>query len=419
MEKLKILVSAFACNPDESSRIYPGEDDTGWRLVEQIIRFHDVWVITHSYNKEGIEKALSEEQRMNVNFIYLRLPVLLRFLDKVEFGKRIYYYLWQVFAWKMARKLHREINFDLIHHVTFGNDWMPSFMGAFLPIPFIWGPVGGGQKTPEGLMREFSLYGRFAEKVRSAAQGFGRKLFVRRKCTKKAHAILVCNRETSSKFPKKYHNKIHFFPVNGIPNKEFKSIENMDKQIRQSPFRVLSAGRLHRLKGFSLAIKSFHKFCSSFPDSELVIVGNGQEYRRLEQLIQTLGLNSRVMLHPWVQREELLKMMHSCDVFLFSSFRDGGGAVVVEAMACGKPIICLDTGGPGFHVRPEFGMKISPIYSEHAVDKMAEALEKLYLDEDLMRKMGIAARKRAEDYYVWDRLGERMQEIYWRALGVQ
>ena len=57
MKKLKVLVSAYACNPTGSIQLHPGEDLTGWKLVQQLSRFHDVYMITHSYNRDGVEKA--------------------------------------------------------------------------------------------------------------------------------------------------------------------------------------------------------------------------------------------------------------------------------------------------------------------------------------------------------------------------
>ena len=93
---------------------------------------------------------------------------------KIEFGQRIYYYLWQIKAWRVARRLHKEMGFDIAHHVTFGNDWIASYIGAFLPVPFICGPVGG-QRTPRQLWSEYTAYGRFAEAARNIAQWFGRR----------------------------------------------------------------------------------------------------------------------------------------------------------------------------------------------------------------------------------------------------
>jgi len=416
MKKLKVLVSAYACNPIGSLQLHPGEDITGWSLVQQLSRFHNLWVITHSYNREGVRKALAQETLPGVNFCFLNLPSWLKLFYKIEFGQRIYYYFWQIFAWKKARKLHRKFNFDVTHHITFGNDWMPSFIGAFFSIPFIWGPLGGGQKTPKGLMREYSFYGRFAEKVRDIAQWFGRNHYFRRRCIKKASAILVCNQETKEKFQGKYDKKIYFFPVNGISSNDLTS--KLYNAEAQGVFRVLTAGRFHRLKGFALAVKSFHIFSKKISNYEFIIVGSGSEQDQLERLIQKLEIQSKVRIHPWASHEKLLKMMQSSDVFLFPSFRDGGGAVVVEAMACGRPVICLDSGGPGFHIRPEWGIKIVPKNPEYVIYEMAKALERFYLNKDLRKRMGEAARKRAEDYYLWDRLGKRLQLIYKEVLSV-
>ena len=132
--------------------------------------------------------------------------------------------------------------------------------------------------------------------------------------------------------------------------------------------------------------------------------------------IQDLGLQSKVKIYQWMPHEKFIQMIRSCHVFIFPSFRDGGGAVVVEAMASGKPVICLDIGGPGFHIQKEWGTKISPKNPEYVIQEMAKALEKLHLNKDLHTKMGEAARKRAEEFYLWDRLGERLQEIYEQAL---
>jgi glycosyltransferase involved in cell wall biosynthesis len=111
--------------------------------------------------------------------------------------------------------------------------------------------------------------------------------------------------------------------------------------------------------------------------------------------------------------------MRSCDVFLFPSLRDGGGLVVVEAMAAGKPVICLDLGGPGLHVTKGCGIKVPASSPEQAVRDLAEALGQLYQDPELRLRMGRAARERAARLYHWDRLGERMLEIYQDALGIQ
>ena len=107
--------------------------------------------------------------------------------------------------------------------------------------------------------------------------------------------------------------------------------------------------------------------------------------------------------------------MADSDVFLFPSLRDGGGTVVIEAMAAGKPVICLDNGGPGMHINEECGIKITPESPQQAVFDIANALEELYENAERRAELGKSARKRAEELYLWDKLGDRLRDIYNKA----
>jgi len=413
----RILASAYACHPDPGGTIalFPGEAIGGWNLVRQISRFGQVWVITHPRNREGIERAQAQGAIRNAKFCYIALPAWMNILDKAEFGIRIYYYFWQIRALTAARKLHKKHHFDLAHHVTFNNDWMPSFIGAFLPVPFIWGPVGGGQGTPAAFRQSYSFSGRLAESSRAMAQWAGRHLLISRKiCQRKARAILVCNHETRARIPARYLSKVHLFPVNGI------SREDLDRApVRDSSrkgYRVLTAGRFIRLKSFDLALMAFHRFVIKHPDSVFEIVGKGPEEDRLKAIARELGIEDRVWFLPWLSKEALMAIMAEADVFLFPSLRDGGGAVVLEAMASGTPVICLDSGGPGFHVRPEWGIKVAAKDPDSAVRDMAEALERLYLDQGMRTRMSRNAKARVLEFYVWDKLGDRLSGIYSKCL---
>ena len=86
--------------------------------------------------------------------------------------------------------------------------------------------------------------------------------------------------------------------------------------------------------------------------------------------------------------------------------------MVIEAMSAAKPVVCLDIGGPGLHINEECGIKLKPMSPMETVQNLANALERLYLDEGLRVRLGKAARKRAEQEYHWDILGVRLVEIY-------
>jgi len=408
---MRVLISAYAFNPSSSAHLHPGEDLFGWKMVEQISRRHQIWVITEAYNQDSVLEALSLSNRQNISIIFVQLPLNLRkIFYKVGIGQRIYYYIWQFLAWRKATRLHRKHHFDLAHHLTFGNYWIPSFIGAFLPVPFLWGPVGGGQKTPPPLMREFSLVGKISEYSRLAAQWISRQQFIWHRCLRRASLILVCNRETKQKIPLKYQAKVRYFPVNGIDSQLVN--QNLPKKKDRPPFVIMMAGRLHRLKGFSLGLRACSDFVQTHPQSKLIVVGKGPERARLEKLANDLGIRSKVEFLPWLRREELLVKMKEIDVFLFPSFRDGGGAVVIEAMACGCPVIGLNVGGPGFHIEKDWGVKIEVGPSPVIVKEISEALEKLFEDTFYREKLGQAARQRVVEIYTWEKLGLKMEDLY-------
>jgi glycosyltransferase involved in cell wall biosynthesis len=171
-----------------------------------------------------------------------------------------------------------------------------------------------------------------------------------------------------------------------------------------------------RVKGFGLAIKAFKEFVDKHPEAEFELVGSGPEEQKLGALVRRIHAESKVRFLPAMPRDELLRKMAAADVFLFPSLRDGGGTVAIEAMAVGKPVICLDVGGPGTNVTEGCGVKVTPRAPEGAIHELANALERLYLDQGLRSKMGEMARARAAQYYHWDRLGDRLMDIYESAL---
>ena len=414
MKRHKILTCTFTCCPPGKPGFTGGEDILGWNLLKQITRHHEVWSLTNAEDRASIEQALEEEPNPNLHFSYVGLPRWLRPLLRIQGGHQFYYFLWQIRAYFASRGLHKQQNFDLFHHITYANDWMASYIGAMLPIPYVRGPGGGAHRTPKGFEKEYTVGGRIWEKIRAIGQWFLRRDPFFARGHGRASAILVCNQASIAAVPSNWSKKVHLFPVTGVTSEDL-APEPTTGNTGQ-PFRVLSAGSLIRVKGFSLAIKAFKEFSDRHPDAEFDIIGSGPEGPRLRSLIQETSLDSKVHLVPHMPRGELLSNMESHDVFLFPSLRDGGGAVVIEAMAAGKPVVCLDTGGPVLHITGDWGFKIVPRSPDDAVRELASALEQLYNDEDLRSRMGKAARKRAEMVYHWDRLGEQLMNIYEESL---
>ena len=293
MTRLRVLACAFTCCPPGTPGFRGGEDVLGWNLLGQIARFSQVWALTRGEDRAGIEQALEQEPVSNLNFRYVDLPRSLRPLLKIQGGHQLYYYLWQLKAYFVARRLHKDTRFDLFHHITYANDWMASFIGALLPIPYVRGPGGGAHRTPKGFEREYSLGGRLWEKVRSLGQWLFRHDPAFVKGQSRARAILVCNQEALSGMPIRWAHKAQLFPVNGVSSGDL--VLGGEARAPDGQFRVLSAGSLIRIKGFSLALRAFKEFSEKYPSSEFKIIGSGPEESRLKAIVK------RGQLHPKVQ----------------------------------------------------------------------------------------------------------------------
>ena len=167
MTRLSVLLSAYACTPGAGS-----ESGKGWNVALAVAEHHDVWVLTRSSNRAAIEAALAAAPVANLRFAYFDLPRWSRWWKRGGRGISTYYYLWQLGSRAAARRLHGEVGFDLAHHVTFARYWAPSGV-ASLGVPFVWGPVGGGESAPAAFRSRLGARGRALEWLRDAARWAG------------------------------------------------------------------------------------------------------------------------------------------------------------------------------------------------------------------------------------------------------
>jgi len=182
--------------------------------------------------------------------------------------------------------------------------------------------------------------------------------------------------------------------------------------IRQSrPFRTISIGRLLHWKGFELGIRAFAKFCIDNPESEYWLIGDGPERKRLERLTGELGIEEKVVFWGHLPRENVLERLSKCDVLMFPSLHDSGGWVCLEAMAAGRPVICLDLGGPGLQVTHQTGIKASAGSPAQAISGLSAALEVLASDLPLRIRLGEAGRNRVCQDFSWEKKAEALAAV--------
>lgn len=174
---------------------------------------------------------------------------------------------------------------------------------------------------------------------------------------------------------------------------------------------LLTVGRLaasERLKGVDEVIQALPKITGAVPDAVYVIVGDGDDRARLEELVTKNNLSDRVVFAGLVSDEELIGFYKKCDLFLMPSRQEGFGIVFLEAMAFKKPVIGGNHGGtPEVIVENETGFLV-----QHGdVDALADRIIRLLRDPDLCRRMGEAGRRRVEENYTFEPFRQRFISV--------
>ncbi len=399
---MKVLVSAFSCGPGRGS-----EPGVGWSWVQQLSRYHELWVLTTDEFKPQIQQAVMP----SIHPVFIPSFKLWHRLQQqiVPALDWLYYDWWQWKAYRVARKLHEQIGFDLAHHVTFVSWRAPSFI-SLLPVPFIWGPIGGGGTPPRALGSELGWKGRLSEGFRALCQRLPGYDPAVRLTMSRASVILANIRETANLLPIRFQSKVRLMFGIGIPDTDLGPVRMTAS--KESGFTVLFAAQLRPIKGGTLALKAFAALAGEQPDAQLIILGEGSERGRLEALAAQLGIRERVRFLGWLSHPEVLAWMKRADVLLHPSLRDSGGMVLLESMVQGKPVVCLDLGGPGHIVSPDCGFKVPPGSPDDVVWELAAALQKLARSPELRVQMGEAGRARVKEMFDWKRRGKQMAELY-------
>lgn len=176
---------------------------------------------------------------------------------------------------------------------------------------------------------------------------------------------------------------------------------------------VLTVGRLQRRKGHDMLIRALGRIRQRVPNVLYAIVGDGDERRGLEELARPEGVADAVQFLGELDDEMLVRCYQQCDLFVLPNREingdiEGFGMVLVEAQACGKPVIAGASGGTAETMSiPETGMVLPCDEPEGLV----EAVSAWLLDEELLARKGRAARQWVEARFDWGALHQQARSI--------
>jgi len=399
---MKILLSAFACEPGQGS-----EEGVGWTAGVEAAKHQEVWVLTRSFYRAAIEAELALCPNPNLHFAYIEPFGWSENFKGRQGGLQLHYYLWQILAYLEARELHRQINFDVARHVTYVKFWSPSFI-SLLPIPFIWGPVGGGEAAPKPFWADFSSQAKLYETARDWGQRLGESDPFARMTAKRSVLAFATTEDTAKRVRAMGAKNVQVLSEACLSKAEMALLGEY-KLPGPSPIRFISMGRLLHWKGYHLALRAFAQ--ANLPNAEYWLLGDGPERDRLQSLTEELGISSQVKLWGRLPREETLGKLGECHVLVHPSLHDSGGWTCLEGMAAGRPIICLDLGGPATQVTAQTGVKVPGYNPEQAMQGLAQAMAHLAGDAELRSRLGEAARNHVREVYDSDVKGKFFAQL--------
>ncbi|HKX29265.1 MAG TPA: glycosyltransferase [Blastocatellia bacterium] len=366
-------------------------------------------MLTHPQHREEIEAYLAEHPNPNLKFGWVTLPSI---IDPWVPGKKdhglaihLHYLVWQYLVYGEALRLHQTYGFDVVHHVSWGTISAPPQLWR-LPIPFVWGPVGGGQTFP----RDFRDY--FKDRIGSE---FIRSLRIRllpwsptlRKAAQGSQLLLSTNRETSTLMRRVGGDHVRDAHDNAVA--EHMLLDRIPPRNHGGDLRLLWAGRVVPSKGLQLGIEALAQVKDA--PVRLSVAGTGSQQPELEALARELGVGDRVEFLgqvPWV---EMPSVFQSADAFLFTSLRDSMGSVTLEAMAQALPIIALDHQGVALLVPEEAGIKVPVTTPAMTVATLAQAIRRLAASPETRRRMGEASWNHARTQ-TWEHRAAQMSNWY-------
>lgn len=390
---MRIMLSAYSCRPNMGSEL-----GVGWRWAVELAELgHEVCLLTREIFRPFIESYLRASPVENLTVEFYDPPGWLAGWYRPGASTiYLHYYIWQIGALGFARKLVADRTFDVVHHITFGVFRQPSLL-YFLPVPFVFGPVGGGESTPSPLRRGYPLRGKVSDTLRDVANRLASLDPFLRLLYRRSRLILCKTEDTWNMIPRKFRNKASVKREIGIDLDQ----RRMASQVRgrgNGSLRVLFVGRLIYWKGAHLALQAFSRLLESRPNAELCLVGTGKDEQWLRRQARALGVEANVQWVAKMDHAELLKKYAEFDVFLFPSLHDSSGNVVLEAMSAGLPVICLDLGGPPTMVDEHCGCVVPARHAsqEGVVEGLHRALSRFAEDETYRMQCSLAARAKAE-----------------------
>lgn len=406
-----LLLVAYQCGPGMGS-----VSQIGWQWFTGLAARRPVHLVTHERNRAAIEAAPDRPAQAAMTYIdtewfagptyRLARRLFPRSEHAVFMLSQLDWFVFDAVALRTLRRLQRQgARWSLVHLVTPVTLSAPTRLHR-LGLPLVRGPLNCGLPVPAGfeaLMRDDAMgLSRLRLGPRLLEAAFG--------SLRASRAVLVATAATRAALPPAVRAHARPMLENAVDPERFTAVAPPARA--GDALRVAFVGRLVPVKALTLLLQAMARLRAEGCTVHLDVVGDGPMARPWRAEAERLGLAEAVRWHGALPAADVARQMQASELLCLPSVRESGGAVLLEAMACGRPVIAMDFGGPAEIVDDAVGWKVPMPDAAAAVDGLAAALREAWRDEAGCRRRGARALARVQERHTWAAKMQAAEALY-------
>lgn len=414
----RLLLSAYQCGPGMGS-----VSQIGWHWYSRLSQRLPVTLVTHVRNRPALEAAGAPLPGSEVLYIdtewfagplYRLAARLFRQSQHAVFLiSSADFYVYDVAALKKLRSQQTATgcDWDIVHAVTPVSPMAATRLHR-LGQPLVLGPWNGGLGNPA----------HFPDIMRADAawlyplRKLGRLVDALAGSSRHAAAILTATQATLDSIAPRHRPRCVPMLENGVDLEVFTPSPWPEAPGPNQPLRLVFVGRLVPFKGVSMLLEAMQRVVGEMR-VEAVLVGNGPLEAELRAEVAARGLADRVrFITDPLPAAAVAAEMQAAHLFCLPSVRESGGAVLLEAMACARPVTAVAFGGPAEIVDDAVGRALPPTGRKAVVDALAEVFRDVVAQPKAWRARGEEGLRRARAHYSWEAKIDAAVALYRRLL---
>lgn len=414
---MRILLHAYQLSPYRGS-----EYSVAWNYIMEMGKEHSITVLygangNHMGDLDPVEDYRKLIGSRDITFVPIPCTPLMTFLNQLNkhniFVYSFYfaYHLWEKAAFRKAKQLIREQQYDLIHFLGPIGYREPGFLWK-LPLPYLWGPLGGFDNDPRVFQYKMPWTGKIKNLFRSLFNTWQQKYSLSvRHAMRRSDNVLAASTSFADAIRRNYGLEACVIPENGII--DIASAEFLtSRDFTSDPFNMLWIGTIDYRKNLKVMLDAL--LLLPFPKDRwnLTVIGNGPLKAEMQTYAEQKGIADRIRWTGNIPRNEVLQYFRDAHCHVISSSREGNPTTIWEAMSHGVPTITFDHCGMHDTICDSCGIRV-PIPREYSqlTQGLAAAIDKLYSDRALLKKLSYGAIDCAKKF-TFDRRHEFFNQQY-------